>query len=525
MGFFTGMSDADPIRVLLQVDTFIDNVTGRYFDGARGDRILNGGFGQSVVITGRGNTAKTTTGLQFALKPVERYMAVVAHNDTEDSLNGISRVEELAKRSTPELYESGKLWDRETYVITDSSSSETDSTAKWFDKIRGLILARAKKPTKDDYIITPLLDPYDKKPIRILKPVVPFIDSLSKASLDASEDVKNKTGIDSKDQNMIYARENLYKHRIIGMLPRISAVGGSYWIMTAHMGDQLTFDMSEPEKKLAFLNAKVKFKGVPESVTFLSYLILYSNHSKPLTEGTGAQRVPMYPSGEAVESTFKDPDLLELHMMTLRNKLGPTGIEWFYVYSQKEGFFLPLSYYHFLKNFKWGFDGLGGVWFNLILCPDIKVSRTTIRSKLENTPKLCRALEITLGLFFQLQFSLGNVRRYYREIGGIDKLIERVNASGHITWDEVLETREYWTPDHYTNPKRYLSVEDILRIALGLYVPYWKQAEKPKPKKGEKVVKESTLLDDLLNKTSKESAAIEAEIEAMVEKELAELLG
>jgi len=506
MSFLAGINAADPVRVAMNVETILDNYTGRYFKGVYNDYVLSGGLSQSMLITGRGNTIKTGTGIAFTARALDRYpTSCCAHEDTEDSAMGPSRMEELVQGVAPRLVENGTLWDQTRYIVTDSSSKDAKgwSTAKWFDIISDKLRVRSKKNTNADYITTPFTDPTQpnaKVRIKILHPVIPFLDSISKANLDAIEGIKEKTSIDSSDQNALALRENLYKHRLIGQIPRLAATGSSYWIITAHMGDKINMNpMETPEKKLAFISSKVAFKGVPESATFLSNLILYSNHLKPLTEGTGAARVPMYPFDSA-EFTFKDQDLLELHMMTLRSKVGRTGVEWTYVVSQSSGFDFPLSHFHVLKNYKWGFDGLGGQWLNLKLYPECKLSRTTVRVKVLTDAKLVRALEITMGFLIRLQVDEKFKMYYQKTIGkdGLGSLIDKVNKLGFVTWDEILQTRGYWTDDHYENPIRYISDIDIMRMVLGEYVPYWVQMEREKKGSGKKAKSKALGLDSIL---------------------------
>ncbi len=476
MSMLDGYSDSEPLRVAYNVETMLDNITGRYHEGMWGDRILSGGLHQFqfTVVTGRGNTIKTGTGMMLINRTLVRYPSSMSTvNDTEDSIMGVERLEELAEYTAPTIIVDGILWNTMRFRISDSSSKDEYTTTKWYEKTKDKIEARIKKNTKEDWITTPFRDPTieDKKvPIKKLKPFIPFLDSISKAKIDAIIDVEVKTEFDDKDRNILAAREGLMKTRMISEIGRLAAVGGSCWITTAHMGDKLNMNpMETPEKKLAFIRGNVAFKGMPENGTFLSCLILYSNHQKTLLH---TDKTPMYPSKDAANGV-KDVDLLELHMMTLRSKVGRTGVEWSYCVSQSSGFHIPLSHYHLLKQYKFGFTTVGSEWTTMVLYPDVKISRATIFDKLDDDPKLVRAMEITIAIMLRLQLD-PRFRREFMKVGTLEKLYEAIKAKGY-DWDEILQTRDYWTEDHYTNPIRYLSALDIIRMANDEYIPYWKQ--------------------------------------------------
>lgn len=472
-------SDSDPIRIAYNVEPILDNVTGRYHEGMFGDNVLSGGLHQFqfTVVTGRGNTMKSTTGNFLQFRVLERYPSSQGTtNDTEDSCMGIERMEEQVEYSCRSLIENATLWDKDRYRVSDSSAKTEGSTTKWYEKTKTVIEARIKKNTNDDWITTPFRNPEikDKKvPMKRLKPLIPFLDSMSKAKIDAIMDVEAKSEFDDKDRNILAAREGLMKTRMISEIGRLAAVGGSCWITTAHMGDKLNFDpMNTPENKLSFIRGAVAFKGMPENGTFLSCLILYSNRQTPLLNP--GDKTPLYPSKD-MANAVRDVDLMELHMMTLRSKVGRTGVEWAYCVSQSSGYYIPLSHHHYLKKIKFGFGG-NDTWFFLHIMPDTKISRSTVFDKVDEDLKLVRAYEITVAIAIRLQID-PRFRRQYMKVGSLEKLYELINASKDITWDEIYITRDWWAEDHYTNPIRYLSALDIINIALGEYVPYWKQEE------------------------------------------------
>lgn len=478
-GIIGDMSESETTRIGYNVETMLDNFTGHYHDGMYGEKILSGGAYSSVLITGRGNTIKTTTGMMIQMRVMDRYPSTSGTvNDTEDSIVGIFRVEHLAAVIAPRLVKDRVFYNPNLFNISNASSEKEPTTTKWFDGLSARIRARMKKNVKADYTVTPFLDPMDesgKSFVKRLKLVMPFMDSMSKATIDLTQDIIDKAATDHSDQNIITARENLIKARMMREIPRLAGAGGSSWIITAHMGDKMQMmESGHVQSKLAFINAKVTLKHAPEPVTFLTTYILYSNHLKPLMNESD-KKSPMYPQpddfGLALE---KDIDLMELHMMTLRSKVGLTGVEWCYLISQTDGYFIPLSHFHFIKKYKFGIDGLGGTWLTLHLLPDVKLSRTTIFEKSTTDARVERALEITTAIMIQIITGNRQLKADLTKVGGLQGLHQAIIDKGY-DWEEIYKTREWWAENHYTNEVKYLSAWDIIRMATGEYVPYWKQ--------------------------------------------------
>lgn len=473
------LSDSETMRIGYNVETMLDNFTGQYHTGIYGDKLLSGGAYSSVLITGRGNTIKSTTGLMIQTRVMDRYPSATGTvNDTEDSIVGIFRIEHLSARIAPGLVKNRAFYDTNRYRISNSSSVKEPTTTKWFDRLSERIRARMKKNVKADYITTPFLDPMDesgKSFIKLLKLVIPFMDSMSKATIDLTQEVIDKAATDSGDQNIVAARESLIKGRMMREIPRLAGAGGSSWIITAHMGDKMQLmESGHVQSKLTFINAKVTLKHAPEPVTFLTTYILYSNHLKPLMND-GDKKSPMYPQPDEFGlSLEKDIDLMELHMMTLRSKVGLTGVEWCYVISQTDGYFIPLSHFHFIKKYKFGLDGLGSQWLTLQLLPDVKLSRTTIFDKADNDYRVERALEITTAIMIRIITGDREFKRDFMKLGGLPQLYQAIIDKGY-DWEEIYKTREWWSEQHYTDEVKALSAWDIIRMANGDYIPYWKQ--------------------------------------------------
>ena len=181
--------------------------------------------------------------------------------------------------------------------------------------------------------------------------------------------------------------------------------------------------------------------------------------------------VPEYPVHENDAST----DLNIVTLTVLRNKSGHSGISIPVIVSQSEGVKPWLSAFRYLVEVgKFGISG-NNISYYLDLIPEIKLQRTTVRKKIDENPKLRRALEFTSGMF-----QLIMTRSEYKDSKYIihpEKLYNKIKDMGY-DWDILLSTREYTLIDNY-NPEytKYLSTPDLLDMYLEEYHPWWYPTE------------------------------------------------
>jgi hypothetical protein len=137
--------------------------------------------------------------------------------------------------------------------------------------------------------------------------------------------------------------------------------------------------------------------------------------------------------------------------------------------SQQEGVHGPLSEFHYCKvNDRFGIDGTLQ-HYSLDLMPDVKLSRTTVRGKLDSDPKLRRAMNITSEML--------QMRQLWDDVPEDvmctpKQLYEDIKKLGY-DWDVLLNTRGWWTCDNDKHPIPYLSTMDLLQMRVGNYKPYW----------------------------------------------------
>ena len=157
-------------------------------------------------------------------------------------------------------------------------------------------------------------------------------------------------------------------------------------------------------------------------------------------------------------------------MAVARSKSGESGVVIDILVSQSDGVLPHLSQFHYIKNN--GRYGLGGNDRNyfLELLPDVNLSRTTVRTKIDENPKVRRALEITS--------ELAQIEQYWRNIDPSilckpKQLYEDIKKLGY-NWDDILSnTRGWWTINNDTHPVPFLSTMDLLKMRNGTYKPYW----------------------------------------------------
>jgi hypothetical protein len=107
--------------------------------------------------------------------------------------------------------------------------------------------------------------------------------------------------------------------------------------------------------------------------------------------------------------------------------------------------------------------------YQLVLMPEVNLSRTTIRKKLENTPGLQRAINITSEMLQLQHFKPGWWTMYECDIHDLYKgLIEK-----GFDWNEILTKTRGWYSLDVNHPIKELSVIDLIRMYKQDYIPYW----------------------------------------------------
>ena len=452
----------DPVKILFNIGATLDLSTGGYIPGIKGDMVLCGGLAPINGITGPGNSFKSALMHFIIMTVLDRYkQSMGIEYDTEGTLT-LQRLVAIATECAPDLVP--LLVDMSKFILTDMTQYDG---GEFFTLAKELLESRSKG--KEKKLVTPFHNPITNKPIECYAPLVIGIDSYSlfqSKSVQAMQD--NEIG--DKSRNMEYMRDGAAKTAMLMELPTLAAKSGSNWIMSAHLGERPQMDpMSPLRKQLAYLKANLKLKNVPEKFMFLTNNLWYMENAGALVDKN--TKGSLYPRNSN-DDLKGETDLMVIRIINLRPKSGPAGVPLHLVVSQRDGILRDMTHFYYCKeiNKDYGLNTKdNNRTFNLDLLPELKFGRTTIRHLINTNQKLRRALEITSELC-----------QYYNLNPDIDaslfctpeQLYTDIQAMGY-DWDVLLQTRGYWTFDHYTNPIPPLSTLDLINMRAGIYRPWW----------------------------------------------------
>lgn len=455
-------------RPMFNIGAGLDIPTGQPKLGKRGETYVLGGLPYVTGVAGRGNMHKTTLSEFMLLSTLNRYRRVRASKYDSESSGSMGRVHMLAASMRNlmglDLAEEGR------YHL---SSNEVMSGDEYFFQLKAMGTAK-QKAAKELTLTLPLTQP-NGEPITVLEPTISFIDSFSQFTTKGVEDIYEKNKLGEASANTDALRSAAHKTQMLMQVPTVTGQGGIFMIMTAHVGKQHQLDAYAPvEKKLAFLK-NATLKNVPEKFTFLTNNLWYVYQMNVLqNKGTKA---PEYPRNSA-DDKEGDTDLITILIQNLRGKNGPTGMPFEVVISQRDGVQPHLTEFHFIKsNERFGISGNDRNYY-LDLLPDVTLSRTTVRGKIDENEQLCRALTITS--------EMCQIQQLWKDEENIfctpKQLYEDLKAMGY-DWNVLLNTRSYWVfeEDEPFEEKPFLSTIDLMRMRKGLYHPFWMPPLSKKP--------------------------------------------
>lgn len=452
---------APKVRPMLNMGCLMDIPTGRYMIGKRGESILNGGLAYITGIGGKGNTFKSVLGSFFMLMALNRYRSARATEyDTETSAT-LARLMMLSVNmpniAGVDLEAEGRLY------LSDNTVMSGD---EYFASLRKL--GQDKVAARKQLARTLPFADESGKPIVAMEPTVAFVDSFSMFTTAQVDAIYEKNKLGEAGANTDALRSAAHKNQMLMQLPTLTGQANLYTIMTAHVGKQHQLDpYAPPDRKLAFLKNN-SFKNVPEKFSFLTNNLWYVFQTQVLSNrGTKA---PEYPR-DSNDNLPGDTDLQSITVQNLRGKSGPTGLPFEIVLSQRDGVLVGLTEFHYLKSFdRFGISG-NDRNYALDLLPEVSLSRTTVRGKIDADERLQRALTITS--------ELCQMRHLWEDEDGLfctpKELYEDIKKLGY-DWDELLgKTRGHWVfeEDEPLEEKHFLSTMDLLRIRKGLYHPFW----------------------------------------------------
>ena len=449
-------------RAAVNVGALMDIPTGIYEPGKNGEMILNGGLASFTGICARPNNFKTALSLYLiAMLRRSCHGSATITYDTEGTLHPTDR---LARQASVDPYlDTIDFENDELFSFTDLTQYSGDD---WFKVFRTKV-GEKPKAEKEFLKKTPFVNTKGENKFA-LYPTGALIDSFSKFTVNAVETIWDKNLLGEGGANVDAMTGAKAKSQMMNQLPMITAKTGTYLIMTAHLGDVIQMEMYPTDKRnLKFLPKDTALKGVSNGFYSLPNNVWYIASTRPLFN---KEKLPEYPMDNS--TAFKgDTDLIALQLVNLRGKLGPSGIPTTILVSQSGGILPALTEFHYCKeNDRWGIGGNLQTYF-MHLRPDVSLSRTKVRSKLDSDPLLCRAMQFTAEMY--------QIYQYYRDLDPKynctpEQLYTDLKAMGY-DWEILLNTRGYWVFDEETSehPLNFLSTMDLLRMRVGEYIPYW----------------------------------------------------
>lgn len=459
-------------KVFLNVGACLDIPSSSLELGAKGETITNGGMGTIAGVVGAGNNFKTTILLYLLMSSLAKVLESKIHTqlmiyDTEVNTS-IDRIEELASLF-PAIGHHAVLREDAVIVIVDKT---TISGNEWAEKLFEYMEEKVKdKKIQIEYPC--LIDPYTKKP-RVM-PIPTFVCIDSYTGLETASVFEMLSGdLDSKDTNTYAMKQGQFKTKFLSQLPARATPSNSFIGMTAHVGGKVDMAAKPWEvasKPLQHLQGGDSLKGVGSNFTFYTNIAFQAKDASAFyNQGTKGPEYPRDPND------VLKADLNKVQMVVLRNKNGLSGVIIELLVSQDQGVLPTLTEFHNIKSFKvsgqlaYGISG-NDRSYSLDLYPEVSLSRTTVRSKIDSDPMLRRAINITSEM---LQLSMFHSHIVKSEIWCTPlELYEDIKKLGY-DWNILLNTRGYWLINQYDKDATpYLHTVDLLKMRKGLYHPWW----------------------------------------------------
>jgi hypothetical protein len=468
----SAFEEAPAIKPYINIGSLLDIPTGVFIKGKYGEHILNGGLGFITGVVGIGNNFKSTVMHYMMLSAMDRFPKSKAN--TYDTEINIQQARLQALSYSFETFKARRIIDEGIWTVTDKTVYYANEWYEQWKKFMNSKISNASKFTVE----LPFLDTKksDGTCLKFVYPTFSQVDSFSEFETEDVANIQNNNELGDSGGNTIHMRQGLSKVRFLSDIPKLIAKGFNPMMMTAHIGKDIPMDpRAAPVKKLQFLKNGDKIKGVTDKFMFLTSACWQCSSAVPFTNDT--TKAPEYP--RSPEDDMKgDTDLNIVTLTLLRNKNGVTGLNIQLLVSQREGVLAPLSEFHYIKtNGRYGIDGTLQ-HFYLDLLPDVKISRTTVRSKINEVPALRRALNITAEM---CQMSL--IHDYEKGFICTPKeLYNDLIAKGY-DWDVLLNTRGWYTAENDKHKIPFLSTYDLCSIRAGTYHPYWLEDDKKTIKK------------------------------------------
>jgi hypothetical protein len=457
---------AQALRPMLNIGCLFDIPTGRYSVGKHGESILNGGLANFGGFVGMPNMFKTALSLYQMGSVLSRYQSsLLSVYDTENTLSVERIVEQLNQfknLNDVDLVDAGRLAFSDATVYNGN---------EWFEDLKSY--SRTRKESVKERITTPFMNHREGKPVKIPIPTLIFLDSLSGLNTEVVGAMYDKAEIGESGLNMVAMRGAGAKSQMIDQMTGVTAPGGIFALMSAHVGQEHQLDPYKANpRRLKFLKQGEKIKKIPENFMFLTANCYQATALEPMLDADKKVEFPR----DKNDDLKGDTDLICISITNLRCKSGPSGLPFKVIVSQSEGVMVGLTEYWNLKSNNYyglsddkGNMAKGKSDYRVDLFPEIILTRKSIRKKIADNVLLQRALTISSEMC-QMKYIWHNVEE--RHMCTPKELYEDIIKLGY-DWNILLNSRGFWTFDEDKHPLPFLSTMDLLRMRTGEYRPYW----------------------------------------------------
>lgn len=445
-------------KALVNVGCGFDIPTGSYVTGKHGESILNGGCGYFVVVAGGANNYKTAVMFYMMTTLMERLGYYTSGNfyDTEENafIESLNRLLLQNPNVTdPDMINSNRL------LITDKVLY---SGNEFFEKLKSDLESKASD--KKNKITLPFVDRLGNN-IKVHLPTTSAIDSISDFSSDDVDDQLDDNELGSSKQQTAHMKQGLVKTNMIVRIPQLCGRTNNYMFMTAQVGTKIEMNPMQPSaKQLTHMKQGEIIKGCSSKLISLANVTWAARNARVFNNQR--TKMPEYPKTN-VDGVEGDTDLMAVNYQTWRSKTGPSAYTLELIISQKDGLLPTLTEFNLMKSSnRFGISGNEMNYFSPFL-PDVKLSRTVLRSKIDTNERLRRAINISSEMC-----QLKELHRHEELMCTPEQLVQDLVAKGYNI-EQLLDTVGWWSPLEANQPKPFLSTLDLLKMRAGTYHPYW----------------------------------------------------
>lgn len=461
------------IKPRINVGGKLDHYNGSWYIGKYGESILNGGLSLFTAVAGRQNLGKTS---------LMRGMGAIAFSRTvwlNDLLPETTLVNYDAMDT--EVQQEERRWNTlfslPWYNFTKDHINDTGlwrltdvqvgTFNEWMDNY--IETARNKRMhSKKISVDYPYLD-HSGKCISLPWPSFVDLDTLTQARTDSQLTIQKEKEISGGGRNMMGMTGGKEKSYVIDEIPAAAVSSMSYFLCTVQTRERISMDGKPLEKIFQDLSQNIKFAGVPQNFLYLTldfYHIAKTNrhmHSDP-------NKGPRWPRKNDLRDR-SNPDLNQITAFNLRGKAGLSGLPIKLLMSQSQGYLPHLTMFDDLYENDYGILG-GRDNFQLAFLPELNLTRTTVRTLIEENADLRTAIELQSSLYYESV--VDSITHHLNEL--LPRSPQELYAaiSKDYDWNNViLKTRSWYTPMNDKYPVPYLSIMDLIRMMAGFYKPYW----------------------------------------------------